>query len=80
MNQGVIVADANDFVESFPDDGDIDLSSVIRALENSGYDGSIRPDHAPQISGEEIEMDGYGFQGHLFTLGYVRGLMNASTT
>lgn len=75
-----IAGDADDFVEAFPDDGDIDLACAMRALEKAGYTGSIRPDHAPEISGETVEMEGYGFQGHLFTLGYMRGLLHASKT
>ena len=72
-----IKGNADDFVETFPDDGDIDLAGVMGALKKAGYKGSIRPDHAPEISGEKVEMDGYGFQGHLFTLGYMRGLLHA---
>ncbi len=66
-----------DFVETFPDDGDIDLPAVIKTLQDSGFEGCIRPDHAPAFAGEVVELDGYGFQGHLFTLGYMRGLLQA---
>ena len=67
----------DDFVETFPDDGDLDLLSVLRKLNEVGYTGCIRPDHAPKLSGEYVEIEGYGFQGHIFTAGYLRGLLTA---
>jgi mannonate dehydratase len=67
----------DDFVETFPDDGDLDLALILRKLGDIGYRGCIRPDHAPSLSGEIVEMEGYGFQGHVFTLGYMRGIMDA---
>ena len=70
----------DDFVETFPDDGDIDLLSVLRKLNEVGYTGCIRPDHAPKLSGEHVEIEGYGFQGHIFTAGYLRGLLTAVAT
>ena len=70
----------DDFVETFPDDGDVDLLSVLRKLNEVGYTGCIRPDHAPKLSGEYVEIEGYGFQGHIFTAGYLRGLLTAVAT
>ena len=70
----------DDFVETFPDDGDVDLLSVLRKLNEVGYTGCIRPDHAPKLSGEYVEIEGYGFQGHIFTAGYLRGLLAAVAT
>ena len=74
---GIISGCQDDFVESFPDDGDIDLLSVLRKLHEVGFTGCIRPDHAPKLSGEHVEIEGYGFQGHIFTAGYLRGLLTA---
>ena len=70
----------DDFVETFPDDGDVDLLRVLQKLNEVGYTGCIRPDHAPKLSGEYVEIEGYGFQGHIFTAGYLRGLLNAIAT
>lgn len=70
----------DDFVETFPDDGDVDLLNVLRKLKEVGYTGCIRPDHAPKLSGEYVEIEGYGFQGHIFTAGYLRGLLTAVAT
>jgi mannonate dehydratase len=67
----------DDFVETFPDDGDLDLAKLIRTLHESGFDGYLRPDHAPLLASEPAGVEGYGFQGHLFTVGYIRGLLDA---
>ena len=67
-------------METFPDDGDVDLLSVLRKLNEVGYTGCIRPDHAPKLSGEYVEIEGYGVLGHIFTAGYLRGLLTAIAT
>lgn len=66
-----------DFIETFPDDGDLDLAEILRALRSSGFDGYVRPDHAPLLATEPSGVEGYGFEGHLFTMGYIRGLLDA---
>lgn len=71
-----ISGSSEDFIETFPDDGDIDLPAVMQALQDIGFDGCVRPDHAPEIAGESNDVDGYGFQGHLFTIGYMRGVLD----
>lgn len=66
-----------DFVESFPDVGNLDMAALIRAFARHGVPAYARPDHSPLLATDSAAEDGYGFQGHLFTLGYVRGLMAA---
>ncbi len=67
----------DDFVETFPDDGDVDLVGTLAALRAVGYQGYARPDHAPRLASESEGTAGYGFQGHIFTAGYVRGVLDA---
>ena len=67
----------NDFVETWPDDGDIDLPRLLATLLELNVDAYLRPDHAPRLSTEAQDTAGYGFQGHLFTLGYIRGVLDA---
>ena len=64
----------DDFMETFPDDGDVDLVGTLAALDAAGFDGHARPDHSPRLSTETPGTPGYGFDGHLFTLGYLRGV------
>jgi mannonate dehydratase len=41
------------FVETFPDDGYLDLSNVMRTFREVGFNGAIVPDHVPQLAGDK---------------------------
>jgi mannonate dehydratase len=69
---------ARHFVETWHDNGEIDMPAVFRALKEVGYVGSVRPDHAPSMAGETNETPGYEMLGRLFAAGYLRGLMQAA--
>jgi mannonate dehydratase len=66
------------FVETWHDNGEIDMPDVIRTLKSHGYTGTIRPDHAPSMAGETNESPGYEMLGRLFAAGYLRGLIQAA--
>ncbi|MBM3535330.1 MAG: TIM barrel protein [Alphaproteobacteria bacterium] len=67
-----------DFIETFPDEGRIDLPGLVGAFERRGFGGFVRPDHAPLLATDGDEMPaGYGIQGHIFTIGYLRGVQQA---
>jgi mannonate dehydratase len=70
-----IAGTAEDFIETWPDDGALDLAGFIATLLELDVDTYIRPDHSPRLATEAAGTLGYGFDGHLFTLGYMRGLM-----
>jgi mannonate dehydratase len=80
----------NDFLETFPDDGDIDMLRAIRTYREVGYDGMLMPDHVPllPVGTEQVEY-GYNYgraspasSGHResfsFAYGYLRGLIQAT--
>ena len=69
---------AEDFVETFHDNGPTDLAEAIRALRENGFNGPLRPDHVPQLVGEENGEPGYTMLGRLFAFGYIRGLIHAT--
>lgn len=69
---------ATHFVETWHDTGEIDMPAVIRALKETGYQGTLRPDHAPSMAGESNATPGYEMLGRLFAAGYLRGLMQAA--
>jgi mannonate dehydratase len=70
---------AEDFIETFPDDGQTDLVTIFRKLHELGFDGYVRSDHAPEIATDESDApEGYGMQGHIFAMGYLRGLDRAT--
>jgi mannonate dehydratase len=68
---------AKKFTEQFHDDGEVDMYAVMKALYDSGYHGTLRPDHAPTMAGEENSAPGYAILGKIFALGYIRGLMTS---
>ncbi len=68
-----------DFVETFPDDGPTDFVPFFEALHRMGCDSPIRIDHVPRLALEGGPNDGYGFLGHAFATGYLRGLLESVT-
>jgi mannonate dehydratase len=65
------------FTETFHDEGQIDMYEAMKALQEIGFEGPLRPDHVPVMS-TEIEnpkmRGGYTTLGNLFATGYIRGL------
>ncbi len=79
-----------DFVETFPDDGDIDMLRAIKTYREVGYEGMLMPDHVPLLPLEHTS-DPYAYNygletsaadGHresfAFAYGYLRGLLQAT--
>ncbi len=66
------------FVETFHDNGPTDMVAAMAAYREIGFAGPMRPDHVPQLLGEEAGEPGYTMQGRLFAYGYMRGLMQAA--
>jgi mannonate dehydratase len=69
---------AESFVETFHDNGPTDMVAAMRAYRAIGFDGPMRPDHVPQLFGEDEGEPGYTMKGRLFAFGYMRGLMQAT--
>lgn len=69
---------AESFAETFHDNGPTDMAAVIRELKGLKFDGPIRPDHVPQLEGEDDGEPGYTTLGRLFAFGYIRGLDDAT--
>ncbi len=66
-----------DFVESFPDDGPTNFIPVFAALRRLGCDSPIRIDHVPRLALDAGPNDGYGFLGHVYATGYLKGLLES---
>lgn len=67
-----------DFTETFHDNGQTDMVAAMRAYREIGFAGPLRPDHVPQLTGEDDGEPGYTMLGRLFAYGYMRGLMQAA--
>jgi mannonate dehydratase len=59
-----------DFMETFPDEGDMDMPSALRLYHEVGYRYMIMPDHVPAIDGRDPE--GVAFA---FCYGYIAALL-----
>ena len=69
---------ADDFIETFHDNGPTDMAEAMRAYREIGFTGCMRPDHVPQLVGEDDGEPGYTMKARLFAYGYIRGLMHAT--
>ena len=65
---------ADDFQETFHDEGQTDMPECMRAYAEIGYSGPLRADHVPTMDGESNDRPAYGTLGRLFAMGYIRGL------
>jgi mannonate dehydratase len=65
----------NDFVEVYPDEGDVDMVKAIRVYQEVGYPYMLMPDHVPVASN-----DPDGLQSFAFCYGYIQALIQATTT
>jgi mannonate dehydratase len=73
-----VIGTAEDFRETWQDNGQTDMAEAMRAYREIGFEGPIRPDHVPQMLGEADGEPGYTQLGRLFAYGYIRGMMHAT--
>ncbi len=62
----------DDFVEVYPDEGDIDFVKAIQVYKEVGYPYLLMPDHVPQAPG-----DPNGLQSFAYCYGYIRALIQS---
>lgn len=58
------------YVETFVDEGDIDMAEIVRILRDENYQGVLIPDHTPSMT-----CDASWHAGKAFALGYMRALI-----
>jgi mannonate dehydratase len=61
-----------DFVETFPDEGDVDLYKAVKVYKEVDYKYMLMPDHVPAIAGENPRIVAFAF-----CYGYIKGLLQA---
>ena len=61
-----------DFVETFPDEGDMDMARSLATYRDVGYRYMLMPDHVPRIEGRDPS--GVAFA---YCYGYIQGLIDA---
>ncbi len=62
----------DDFVEVFPDEGDVDMVNAMQVYKEVGYPYMIMPDHAPQTPADPQQLTTFAF-----CFGYIQGLIQA---
>ena len=74
------VVPSTKFIETFHDEGQIDMYEAMKAYYDIGFTGPMRPDHVPTMT-TEVGADqsvwpyrNRAMYGHLFAIGYFRGL------
>jgi mannonate dehydratase len=59
------------FVETFPDDGYMDMYRVMKALRKVKFSGAAEPDHVPRVAGDS----GIQRAGTAYCIAYMRSLL-----
>lgn len=75
-----IRGNANQFVETFHDNGPTNMLEAMRCYQEIGFNGAMRPDHVPTLEGDANDTPGYTTRGRLYAIGYMRGLMETLYT
>ena len=80
-----VAGTAERFTETFHDDGPSDMGALLASYHSAGIDALLRVDHVPAMDGEAVGEHttsgaqtmnvGYGTQGRLFAIGYLKGLL-----
>jgi mannonate dehydratase len=60
----------DDFVETYPDEGDVDFVKAIQVYKDVSYPYMLMPDHVP-----EAASDPHGLQSFAYCYGYIRALI-----
>ena len=63
----------NDFVEVYHDEGDVKLLDCLRVLRDTGWTGTLLPDHSPVHPDDPKKLEGFAF-----AYGYIEGLLRAA--
>lgn len=62
----------SNFVEVFPDEGDINMIRTLKVYKDVGYEYMIMPDHVPGIGGPEPRKVGFAY-----AFGYIHAALQA---
>jgi mannonate dehydratase len=66
------------FHETFHDNGPTDMVRMLQIYSKAGFNGPIRPDHAPTIEIDRNDTrSGYTMGGKVFAFGFMKGIMEA---
>ena len=74
-----VQGDTSHFHETFHDNGPTDMVRMLEIYSKAGFNGPIRPDHAPALAGEAQNgrASGYTMGGKVLAFGYMKGIMDS---
>jgi mannonate dehydratase len=61
------------FVEVYEDEGDTDMLNCVRVLRDTGWEGTLLPDHNPRHADDPKKL-----QAFAFSYGYIEGLLRSA--
>ncbi|MBT4138335.1 MAG: TIM barrel protein [Candidatus Latescibacteria bacterium] len=70
----------NNFSETWPDEGDVNMYQIVKVLHEAGYPYMLMPDHAPHHA-DDVAPDGFTrrvSQAWAFQFGYIIALIQAA--
>lgn len=67
----------NDFVEVWPDEGDVDMFTLAKIFHRTGYPYMLMPDHSPVHPDDPPQGSGRVRQGWAFQFGYIIAMIRA---
>jgi len=79
-----IEGDKTCFRETFHDNGPTEMALMLKHYASLGFNGPIRPDHAPAMYGERTGefssglSAGYEMMGKIFAVGYIKGICESA--
>ncbi|HEX4270779.1 MAG TPA: mannonate dehydratase [Rhizomicrobium sp.] len=62
-----------DFVEVYEDEGDTDMLNLVRVLRDTGWEGTLLPDHNPRHADDPKKLEAFAF-----SYGYIEGLLRSA--
>ena len=76
-----------DYVEVFPDEGDVDMFAVMKELVRLGYSGAIYPEH-PRALDADRELSNFspyypgggGYTGEVYNVAHARAMLQAAAS
>jgi mannonate dehydratase len=63
----------HDFIEVYEDEGDAPLFNCLKVLRDTGWEGTLLPDHNPVNPDDPNKLQAYAF-----SYGYIEGLLRAA--
>ncbi len=72
-----VLGSKEEFIEVPLGRGKTDLVKCMEAYSDTDFDGIMRVDHVPTLSGDDTDVPGYSYLNRLYAIGYINGLRDS---